>query len=340
MTKERGVTVRLDGVHKVQKKDPKTGKIKATYYYAWRGGPPLDPENLRQSYEEAHREREGHDAAERQGTTIAARLSAYKASDKRSLAQKRNVAFAHEVIATAFGHFDVVALEDRRMRGDIIAERDKLAGTPRKADFFTQEITRFANWLFDRGEIGAHVVSRIKKLSQEDRSSIVWEAREIDAVMAELPNDNARRLFGFMLETGLDGCDVTRMTWAHVKPHSVEIARQKTGILASPPLSEEAKAILRGCDRSQLLVFPNTKGRAYSNFSGQFAKARKAAGITAKRLKDARGTACTRFCERISADEEIADMMGWSVSSVRNIRKRYVDRDALARTRAERLKNS
>lgn len=338
MTKARGVRVQLKGVHKVQRKlaDGTT----RVHYYAWRGGPALDPENLRESYEQAHRQRKEREAAERSGTTIAARLCAYKAADQRSSAQKRNVAFAQEIIATAFGHFNVLALEDRRMRGDIIAERDKLAGTPRKADFFTQEITRFANWLFDRGEIGAHVVSRIKKLSQEDRSSIVWEASEIDAVMAELPNDNARRLFGFMLETGLDGCDVTRLTWAHVKAHSVEIARQKTGILACPPLSDEAKAILGSCDRSQLLVFPNSRGRAYSNFSGQFAKARKAAGITTKRLKDARGTACTRFCERISSDEEIADMMGWSVTSVRNIRKRYVDRDALARSRAERLGNT
>lgn len=45
----------------------------------------------------------------------------------------------------------------------------------------------------------------------------------------------------------------------------------------------------------------------------------------------------TRFCAEIRDDESIADMMGLSVTCVRNIRKRYVNRDNLARLRAEQI---
>lgn len=343
MNKERGTWVRLDGLHTVVKKDAKTGKVRATYYYAWRGGPRLDPNNLRESYEEAHRKRKEERTAASRGTSVAALMVSYKESDSRGVAQKRNIAFAQEILVSKFGHFDVAAIADRRMRGDIISELEALADTPRKADFLAQEATRFANWLYDRGKINAHAWSDLPRQSNADYSAIMWEPEEVAAVMAELPNDNARRFFGFMVETGLDGCDVRRLTWGHVKPHSVEIVRAKSigpnkkEQLAAPALSDEARRILSECDRGQLLVFPNTKGRAYQNFSGQFQRAKKAAGIEGKRLKDTRGTACAKFCRIFPDDAAIAQMMGWSEQNVRTIRQRYVSRDEIARIRSEQI---
>lgn len=60
-------------------------------------------------------------------------------------------------------------------------------------------------------------------------------------------------------------------------------------------------------------------------------KAAKAAGVN-KHFHDLRGTAATRFCQvRDMSDEEVADIMGWEPQRVRAIRKRYVDRERIAK---------
>ncbi|MEO1014420.1 MAG: hypothetical protein AAFX08_04445 [Pseudomonadota bacterium] len=97
------------------------------------------------------------------------------------------------------------------------------------------------------------------------------------------------------------------------------------------------REMLDQCDRGQMLAPPNTKGRPYANFSGQFQRARTLAKIEGLRLKDARGAACRRFCEPIASDDAVADTMGWSPEQVRSICRQYVDRDNLAKVRGEQI---
>lgn len=57
-------------------------------------------------------------------------------------------------------------------------------------------------------------------------------------------------------------------------------------------------------------------------------------------VNDLRGTAITRFVLAGWSDEQVADVVGWELTRVRNIRKHYVDASRVALGLVSQLENA
>ncbi len=108
------------------------------------------------------------------------------------------------------------------------------------------------------------------------------------------------------------------------------------------PIYPPIRAILNDAPRIGPIVFTNTRGRPWTadGFSTAFQKAKKKAGIQNLRFHDLRGNAVTYLYTEGLSDLEVADIVGWSEESVRQIKKRYVSRKAVASALIERLRRT
>lgn len=248
MSGKRGVWVPLKGVHKVRRKlADGTCRI---HYYAWRGGPKLDPEDLEGSYHRLTTERKEKLARQR-SNTVAACLAQFQSSpafQDRAPAYQKDTLRLHRIIADAFGGAGISIMEDPRFRGEVYKLRDQYKDRPRFADLLTGEITTIANWLYEQGRIKAHSAAKFKKLHSTNRAEIIWEPHELDAVCSALSPHNAA-VVRVAAGTGLDLPDLLSLTWTQIRRFSIETRRAKTGELALPILLPAVTEVLDDLDR-------------------------------------------------------------------------------------------
>lgn len=325
---ERGTTVKLRGVHKVTAKG-------RTYFYAYRGGPKLsgDPSEDPAVAAEYFRHMRITPPPVR-STLVAPLVLQYQASPKfggrsaKWTATKRGL---DDLIVSEFGEDDIAIFDDARTRRDIIEWRDRMAETPRKADQAVNELACFLGWARDNGYLVHNCATGIKKLSEADRAAIVWEPGEIEAVCLKANGETANVIRLASL-TGLARIDLLRLRWSDVKDNHIgPLDRSKTGQLIVIPLYQELRDALEACPQRSPIVLTNSAGRPWTadGFTCGFQKAKTAAGID-KRFHDLRGTAVTMLYRLGLSDEEVAEIVGWSVQTCRAIRRRYVTPQAVA----------
>src|SRR5262245_11705993 len=129
--------VRLKGINSVRKRLA-DGTTK-TFWYAWKGGPPLRGEPGSPEFHASYNEAVAQKKTPARGTLFSI-LQQYQASqDFLGLADspKRGYIALIARIEKAFGDFPLVALTDRRTRGVFMAWRDKIAveSGRRQADY-------------------------------------------------------------------------------------------------------------------------------------------------------------------------------------------------------------
>jgi hypothetical protein len=76
------------------------------------------------------------------------------------------------LIENEFGDLPLAALDDRRVRGEFKAWRDKFASTPRKTDYARTTLSRIFSFSKDRGLIGpipARVAAGFTRLTEPTR---------------------------------------------------------------------------------------------------------------------------------------------------------------------------
>lgn len=327
------------GVHRVRVNG-------ALYVYAWRGGPKLsgDPLHSEKAAQE-FLERTASKAAD--STLFTGLIERFVASPefrRRSKEWKKESLGRHDILLRAFAQADIAYFERREMRKQVLALRDRYAAKPRTADKLITELTAILNWARDRGEIGPHVAERVGKLYQADRSQIIWEPAEIEAVCAQMkPAQQAVMLLAAY--TGLDLGDLCALPWSAVGTHDIQTvrgkSRHKTAQRAIIPILPEARKVLDSLPRHGPIVLTNTRGRPWTpdGYSAVFRRAKEKAGIEGKRFKDLRGTACTNFLIRGMSYAEAGIAMGWSEKTVEQMARRYVHRDRIASAAVERLAN-
>ena len=59
-----------------------------------------------------------------------------------------------------------------------------------------------------------------------------------------------------------------------------------------------------------------------------------------RNLHDLRGTAATRYILSGMSDVMVAELMGWETSKIRQIRRRYVDREKIAEEAIDHLERA
>ena len=327
-----GVSVKLKGLHTPKYK--RADGSPTTYYYAWRGGPKLDvgeeptPEELARAFYDTHDAFKRSRLPDPRSTITAALLSRYinpeeyeGRSEKWYKEKVRHVGILRE----EFGEDDITVFDDPAILDDLYGFRNSMRDTPTKANHVMAELAAFLGWCRKRGVIEKNLAAGIDRFEKKKRAHIIWTENEIDAVCREA-TPAARPLIRAAVLTGLDRADLVALNWSEVGEDGfIRHRRAKTVELAVIPIYGALADVLNALPKASPKVFLNGRKQPWTadGFSTGFRRAKIKAGID-KRFKDLRGTAATYFYQCGLGDEDVAEIMGWSEETCKEIRREYV----------------
>lgn len=362
--------VRLKGLNSIRKRLADGSTV--TYWYAWKGGPRLSgatgsPEFLA-AFNAAHAQRKAPT-----GDNLRALTSLYRASPEfTGLAAATRKVWTRwlDLIADlegehAIGGLPCAALDDRRVRADLLAWRDQWAHQPRSADYAMQVLSRVLSWAMDRGLLALNAAAGVSQLYKGNRADQVWTDAEVAAFVAAASSPEVGFIIRLACVTGLRREDLAALAWSHVGDVAIVKPTSKSGGARSAiiPVLPETVALLKEIREQQmrrhadlcasaarkgrpspvmpLTVLSNTLGRPWRvtglDSAVQDGKAAATPPID-KHLHDSRGTFGTRLRKkaRLTA-AEIADILGWDEDRAERLLAVYVDRDDIVRSIAERI---
>lgn len=326
-------------------KDRKAGKV--FYYYAWRGGPLLlkSPRKLDHATPELLAAYNQAIASRRRGIDgmMAGLIRDYRESPEYArLAPRTKADYLTwlDRIAERFGDLPLEAADERGVVKHFLAWRDEWRHSPRQADQAIATLRMLLAWGKVRGRLDFNRAEGIGKLYSADKSQGIWTDAEITkAAQAASPEVSAAiRLAGWI---GLRLGDLIDLRWDQVHDGYIDRPTNKSRgkRLARVPLTPEATAILRELARVGPTVLVNSRGQKWTahGLSHAITDAARSAGVLLT-THDLRRTCATRLARLGFSDQEVADMMGWTPDSVQQLRRVYVDRDAVIMSAIERLK--
>lgn len=354
-------SLRLPRVHRVEK-NLAGGRV-AIYHYRHRGGPRL----MRfegESLEAALR-------AEAEGDAELAAAFAASAETSKGVAVLRDVVTryraSHEYarlasstkaqwsrwldeIVDTFGEFPLAGMKAVGVRRQFKAWRDRRADKPRTADYGMQVLRRLLSFALDEEMITVNPVADLKGIYRANRADQIVEPEELAKILGNTTREAALAIT-LAAETGMRRGDLIALKWEHVLENRIEFVTGKSGgrTHVTVPLTDAAQTVIADlrARREEFIksgrvphatVLLTQKGTAWrpNSLTQAFDRARTPFGIT-KHLHDLRGTAVTRWVQAGFTHEEVARFVGWEVSRVDNIIRRYVDADIIARAAISRL---
>ena len=316
-----------------------------TYYYAWRGGPrlagePGTPEFVR-SYNQAVADHRAPDTSRFRGV-----VAAYKASpDWQNLAPatKKTMGPWLDKIGDYFGPLSIAQFDrPQKIRPIIAAWHRTFAATPRQADKGLAALSRVLSFaVAPLYKIGRNPVEGMRRLYKgTDRSEIIWGDDDLEA-LSRVASPELMLAVELAALTGLRMSDLIRVSWAHVGPHEIRIATQKSRGKreAIIPLYQALRDLLARIEKRATVVLTNSQMRPWTApaLDEAFRIAKNKADID-KRFHDLRGTAATKFYVAGIDERTIAEICGWTEEGVKRIIRRYVGRHAATEAVIRRLR--
>lgn len=370
-TGDQSVTrVRLKGLNRNTKRLADGTSV--TYWYAWKGGPrlpgqPGSPEFMK-AYNEAVADRKTPT-----GETLRTLVMLYKGSPEFSgLGENTRKEWSRwldrimdEDGALSVGGLPFAALDDRRVKKEILAWRDQWADRPRAADYAMQVLSRVLSWGMERGLLALNAVAGIKQLYASDRADQIWTADEVERFARAAKSPEVGFIVRLACLTGLRRDDLATLCWSHIGDLAIvkQTKKSRGKRTAVIPLLDETKALLKEIRQQQrerhaalvdqaerkkraappecLTVLSNTRGQPWSlnGLEHQVVDAKIVAKID-RHLHDARGTFATRIRKAGLTAAEIADILGWEEDRVERLLSVYVDRDAIVLSIANRIRRN
>ena len=239
------------------------------------------------------------------------------------------------------------------MRKALIDWRDGYASTPRTADYHMTVLKRVLSWAVYEDLVDVNPAEGIKSIHRSTRAALIVPDRDLDRLLPLL-TEHARRLVRFAAETGLRREDIVNLKWEHVHEDYVAFATGKSRgrktvlvplVAGARTAIQEARAEREAIIASGYVPPPNVfltparKRWKPDSVTNAFRRAALNVGLN-RSFNDLRGTAITRFVIAGITDEQIADIVGWEVSRVRDIRKHYVDPATIAMGIAAKLEEA
>ena len=336
------VRIRLKGVNSVTKR--LADDTLRTYWYAWKGGPPLRGEPGTPEFVASYNEACARKVIPPSGTLLSI-LQAFQVSEdftRLADSTRRSYVSLIKRIEKKFGDFPLAALTDRRTRGIFMAWRDKFAASSgrRQADYAWDVLARVVSWAFDRGLVLANPCTRGGRLYRGSRRENVWTPSDEAAFFERAP---ARLHLALLLAlwTGQRQGDLLRLPWNAYDGKHIRLRQSKTGARVVIPVGAPLKAALDATPKVSPIILTNRSGKPWrgESFRWSWNRACKAAGIIGLTFHDLRGTAVTRLALAGATEAEIATITGHSLRSVRAILDtHYLARDpALAESAIRKL---
>jgi integrase len=315
-----------------------------TYYYAWKGGPPLQGKLGTPEFFASYNEAVTRKVVPPRGTLLSV-LQAYQASeDFIGLAESTRVGYVGLIrrIEKEFSDFPLSALTDRRTRGVFMNWRDRYAVSSgrRQADYAWSVLARILSWGLDRGLTLANPCARGGRLYRGSRRENVWTAAD-EALFLERAPARLHLPLLLALWTGQRQGDLLRLPWSAYDGTHIRLRQSKTGARVVIPIGAPLKAALDATPKLSPIILTSRDGKPWSSggFKSSWQRACKRIGIVGLTFHDLRGTAVTRLALAGATEAEIATITGHSLRSVREILDaHYLDRDpALAESAIAKL---
>lgn len=344
----------LPGVHRVR---VPLAQGFGEYWYAWRGGPRILAETAatkaaldRRVEKAAAKAAEAFHALREQKPSgegfVAGLIYAYQNSPEFALlaARTRKDLRAHlSVIREDLGDMPVKALDAKGARKALMEWRARYAAKPRTADHYMGSLAWMLSWARDNGHTGADPLKGWTRLYEVDRSEIVWEPGEVEALCAVAEPELQRIILGAVW-SGLRRGDLLRLTWADVKGDFIIRKTAKRRKTVRIPILPQLRAVLDATPKIGPVVFtkdgkPWNVNTLTKRFSLARARAVKLAPtIEGKRWHDMRGTFATFLTAAGLDTDAIAGIMGWATEAADDTRRSYVGQGSVALASLEKLK--
>lgn len=349
------VRVQLKGMHwgyRARKDGSRT-----YYYWAWKNGPQIHkgdqlpaeipPDHpVVAAYQKAHKEARLKSAV----GFVSGLVSDFRGSTEfnaMSATTKAQWRIWLDDIEDEFGEMELEGLDDRAVRKEFIAWRDKRKHTPRTADYGMQVLKRLLSYGVDRGDIDFNRALGIKTIYRSGgRSEKIWTADDIKRACEHedtpLAVANAIR---FAALTGLRRGDLIALRWDQVGDNEIVLPTQKSRgrHTAHIPILSETRTLLTELksNRTATTVLTSTNGKPWKLTYLTRSVTQAAQRIEKDlHLHDLRGTFVTRLCIAEFSDDEIGDIVGWSQRAVAKMRRTYVSQGAVAAARIVKLQRS
>jgi len=313
--------VRLKGINSKRKRLA-DGSFR-TYYWAWKGGPPLRGEPGTPEFIASYNEAVARRVMPPRGTLLSV-LQGYQASDdflKLAARSRADYVGKIKVIEKTFGDFPLSALTDKRTRGIFKAWRERLAITSRRqADYAWVVLARVLSWGMDRGLVAENPCARGGRLYRGSRAEKIWTEADEAAFLERAPSHLHLPLL-LALWTGQRQGDLLRLPWSAYDGKHIRLRQSKGGARVVIRVGAPLKAALDAAPRRSTIILTTSDGRPWTpdGFRASWGKACRKAGITGVTFHDLRGTAVTRLAIAECTEPEIAAITGHSLRSVRAI---------------------
>jgi integrase len=322
--------VRLKGLNSITKR--LADGSERTYYYAWKGGPPVIGEPGTPEFIHSYNEAIARKVVPAQAVLLSI-LQGYQSSGEflGRAARTRFDYIRHiKAIEKEFGDFPLSALTDRRTRGVFMVWRDRLANRSRRqADYAWTVLALILAWALNRGLIAANPCEKGGRLYRGSRADKIWTADDEARFLEHAPAYLHLPLL-LALWTGQRQGDLLRLPWSAYDGTHIRLRQAKTGARVKVLVGAPLKAALDAATRRSTIILTSKSGRPWTSggFRASWRIACDAAGITGITFNDLRGTAVTRLALVESSEAEIATITGHSLRDVRSILDaNYLHRD-------------
>jgi integrase len=322
--------IRLKGINSITK--TLAGGTRRTYWYAWKGGPPLHGEPGTPEFIASYNEAAARKVVPPRGTLLSV-MQAYQASeDFLSLAPRSRSDYVGKIkiIEKDFADFPLSALSDNRTRGIFKAWRERLAVLSRRqADYAWVVLARVLSWGMDRGLVAANPCARGGRLYRGSRAEKIWTPADEAAFLERAPSHLHLPLL-LALWTGQRQGDLLRLPWSAYDGTHIRLRQSKGGARVVIPVGTPLKIALDATPKRSTIMLTTSDGKPWTpdGFRASWGKACKRAGVIGVTFHDLRGTAVTRLAIAGCTEAEIATITGHSLRSVRAIiDTHYLNRD-------------
>jgi len=334
--------VRLKGINSVTKTLADGRQV--TYWYAWKGGPPLRGKPGSPEFVASYNEACAQKVTPPQGKLLSL-LQSYQASeDFKGLSGNTRRSYVPLImrIEKKFGDFPLKALTDQRTRGIFMEWRDEIAAKSgrRQADYAWTVLARVLSWARNRGKITANPCEKGGRLWRGSRADKIWTEDDEAAFLERAPAHLHLPLL-LALWTGQRQGDLLRLPWSAYDGTHIRLRQSKTGTRVKILVGAPLKAALDAMPKRSTIILTNSDGKPWTSdgFRASWRKACAAIGITGLTFNDLRGSAVTRLALVESTEAQIATITGHSLRDVRSILDaNYLHRDtALGETAIRKL---
>jgi integrase len=324
--------VHLRGINSITK--TLADGTKRTYWYAWKGGPPLKGKPGTPEFIASYNAAVASKVAPPTGTLLALLFRFQDSGEFQygiSARTRRDYIKQIKRIEREFGDFPIRALADQRARAIFLEWRDRLAQTSlRQADYAYGTLARILSWAHDRGLIEKNPCAKAGKLYHGTRVEKIWDDEDVARFLRTAP-PYLRLAMLLAINTGQRQGDLLRLPWSAYDGRTIRVRQRKTGQYVPIPVADVLKTALDAAPRESPIMLTNSERKPWSEsgFQGAWGKATMRAEVRGLTFHDLRGTAVVTLARAGCTEAEIYAITGHKPSDVRAIlTAHYLPRDA------------